>query len=116
MHAFHRPSVQCVICLCALSADVCVYQVWSLESNAPKEAAPAEVEPQERKVSYKTVVITEVCDDLSFYAQNVDTGPQLEKLMEWLRLMAAQIPDADGLTAAQRDEQQAQANAEVLRV
>ena len=41
---------------------------------------------------------------------------QLEQLMEWLRLMAAQIPDADGLTAAQRDEQQAQANAEVLRV
>ena len=41
---------------------------------------------------------------------------QLEQLMEWLRLMAAQIPDPDGLTSAQRDEQQAQANAEVLRV
>ena len=41
---------------------------------------------------------------------------QLEQLMEWLKLMAAQIPDADGLTTAQRDERQAQANAEVLRV
>tara|TARA_B100001939_G_scaffold331927_1_gene330452 strand:- start:213 stop:803 length:591 start_codon:yes stop_codon:yes gene_type:complete len=41
---------------------------------------------------------------------------QLEQLMEWLKLMAAQVPDADGMTAAQRDEKQKQANAEVLRV
>ena len=27
---------------------------------------------------------------------------QLEQLMEWFRLMAAQIPDADGKTEAQR--------------
>ena len=36
--------------------------------------------------------------------------------MEWLKLMAAQVPDADGMTAAQREEKQKQANAEVLRV
>jgi len=59
--------------------------LWSLVQEEPKEAQAAEVEPQERKVNYKTVVITEVNDDLSFYAQNVDTGPQLEKLMEQLR-------------------------------
>ena len=41
---------------------------------------------------------------------------QLEQLMEWLRLMVAQIPDAEGLTPAQREEQLKQQNAEVLRV
>jgi len=70
--------------------------IWSLESNAPKEVATAEVEPQERKVSYKTVILTEVCDDLSFYAQNVDTGPQLEKLMEQLRSDMSSSPPLPG--------------------
>jgi transcription-repair coupling factor (superfamily II helicase) len=41
---------------------------------------------------------------------------QLEQLMEWLRLMAAQIPDADGKTEAQRVEEQGQQNEAVLRV
>ena len=41
---------------------------------------------------------------------------QLEQLMEWLRLMAAQIPDADGTTAAQRLEVEGQRNEAVLRV
>ena len=41
---------------------------------------------------------------------------QLEQLMEWLRLMAAQIPDADGTTAAPRLEAEGQRNEAVLRV
>ena len=41
---------------------------------------------------------------------------QLEQLMEWLRLMAAQIPDADGTTAAQRLEAEGQRNEAVLQV
>jgi transcription-repair coupling factor (superfamily II helicase) len=41
---------------------------------------------------------------------------QLEQLMEWLRLMAAQIPDADGKTEAQRVEEQGLQNEAVLRV
>ena len=41
---------------------------------------------------------------------------QLEQLMEWLTLMAEQIPDADGLTKAQRAEQQASQNEAVLAV
>ena len=41
---------------------------------------------------------------------------QLEQLMEWLRLMAAQIPDADGTTAAQRLGEEGQRNEAVLRV
>ncbi|WP_413440091.1 transcription-repair coupling factor [Synechococcus sp. MIT S1220] len=41
---------------------------------------------------------------------------QLEQLMDWLRLMVAQIPDPDGTTQSQREETQKQKNAEVLRV
>ena len=41
---------------------------------------------------------------------------QLEQLMEWLRLMVAQIPDADGTTPTQKQEEQRLRNAEVLRV
>ncbi|MFM8605901.1 MAG: transcription-repair coupling factor [Cyanobium sp.] len=41
---------------------------------------------------------------------------QVEELKGWLEQMAAQIPDADGLTAAQRTEQQNAANEAVLSV
>ena len=41
---------------------------------------------------------------------------QVEQLMEWLRLMAAQVPDGEGKTEAQRLDDQKQKNAEVLRV
>jgi transcription-repair coupling factor (superfamily II helicase) len=41
---------------------------------------------------------------------------QVEELKEWLAQMAAQIPGADGLTEAQREEQLAARNAEVLVV
>jgi len=41
---------------------------------------------------------------------------QLEELKGWLAQMAAQIPGADGLTEAQRSEQQSATNAAVLAV
>ena len=41
---------------------------------------------------------------------------QLEQLMEWMKLMADQIPGSDGLTANQRRQQLEARNAEVLRV
>lgn len=69
--------------------------IWSLESDEPKEVA-AEVEPQERKVNYKTVVVTEIATDLTFYAQNVETGPQLEKLMDELRSDLVAAPPLPG--------------------
>ncbi|HGY5551632.1 MAG TPA: transcription-repair coupling factor [Prochlorococcus sp.] len=39
---------------------------------------------------------------------------QLEQLMEWLRLMEAEIPNADGLTANQREEQAKKRNEAVI--
>ncbi len=41
---------------------------------------------------------------------------QLEQLMEWLQAMAERLPGADGLSAEQREQQQAQRDAEVLVV
>jgi len=41
---------------------------------------------------------------------------QLETLMEWLTAMASQIPQADGLTPAQQQDQSAAQNAAVLVV
>jgi transcription-repair coupling factor (superfamily II helicase) len=41
---------------------------------------------------------------------------QLEELMGWLNQMAAQLPGADGLSEAQRAEQQAAQNEAVLAV
>ena len=41
---------------------------------------------------------------------------QLEQLMEWLAAMAAQLPGADGLRDAQREEEAAARNAAVLQV
>ena len=75
-----------------------------MEQEEPKEAQAAEAEPQERKVNYKTVVVTEVNDDLSFYAQNVDTGPQLEKLMEQLRSDLSSSPPVTGAYSPRRGE------------
>ena len=41
---------------------------------------------------------------------------QLEQLMEWLRLMAAQIPDAEGVSSAEREAAEREHNASVLSV
>ena len=41
---------------------------------------------------------------------------QLEQLMEWLKLMAAQIPDSSGRTELEREDEQKRKNAAVLQV
>jgi transcription-repair coupling factor (superfamily II helicase) len=41
---------------------------------------------------------------------------QLDELKGWLEQMAAQIPDADGLTREQRDRQKKDRNEAVLTV
>ena len=41
---------------------------------------------------------------------------QLEELKSWLEQMAAQIPDAEGLTADERDKLQTARNEAVLSV
>ena len=54
--------------------SIFVLQLWSLEQEEVKEEVKVENEPLERKVNYKTVVVTEVTDSGNFYAQNVESG------------------------------------------
>jgi len=52
-------------------------KVWS-RYEEPKEEVVQENEVLERKVSYKTVVVTEVTSEMHFYAQNTETGESLD--------------------------------------
>lgn len=67
---------------------------------------PEEVveENTERNVSYKSVVVTEVASELKFYAQLVDNGPQLEKLMEQLRQDMTANPPLPGAYTPKRND------------
>jgi staphylococcal nuclease domain-containing protein 1 len=69
--------------------------IWS-HYEEPKDEVVEEKEVLERKISYKTVVVTEVTPDLRFYAQNTETGPMLEQLMEQLRTELANNPPLPG--------------------
>ena len=51
-------------------------KVWS-RYEEPKEEVVQENEVLERKISYKTVVVTEVTPEMHFYAQNTETGTKL---------------------------------------
>jgi len=51
-------------------------KVWS-RYEEPKEEVVQENEVLERKISYKTVVVTEVTPEMHFYAQNTETGELL---------------------------------------
>jgi hypothetical protein len=51
---------------------VFLLQIWS-KYEEPTVEKP-EDEPQERQVTYRNVVVTEVNDDLRFYAQTVENG------------------------------------------
>jgi staphylococcal nuclease domain-containing protein 1 len=68
--------------------------IWS-KYEEPK-IVEAENEPTERTVKYKKVIVTEVTDDLQVYCQTVDTGPQLEKLMDQLRTELSTNPPLPG--------------------
>ncbi|XP_014664690.1 PREDICTED: LOW QUALITY PROTEIN: staphylococcal nuclease domain-containing protein 1-like [Priapulus caudatus] len=58
--------------------------MWTNYVEAEEIQEPLE-EELERKLNFKSVCITDVGDDLHFYAQHVDSGPQLSQLMEQLR-------------------------------
>ena len=54
----------------------CGGKVWS-RYEEPKEEVVQENEVLERKISYKTVVVTEITSEMHFYAQNTETGESL---------------------------------------
>ncbi|RUS90599.1 hypothetical protein EGW08_001596 [Elysia chlorotica] len=55
-----------------------------------------EDEPVERKINFTKVVVTEVTDELTFYAQTSENGAALEKLMEDLRQEMESNPPLPG--------------------
>lgn len=62
------------------------------------------LEEKERSASYKPVFVTEITDDLHFYVQDVETGTQLEKLMENMRSDISSHPPVEGAYAPRRGE------------
>ncbi|KAJ8315336.1 hypothetical protein KUTeg_007486 [Tegillarca granosa] len=77
--------------------------LWSKVVETKETEEPVE-DPKERKVDYQKVVVTEVSDELKFYAQYVDNGPQLEKLMEQLRLEMETNPPLPGSYTPKRGD------------
>lgn len=81
--------------------------IWSTYEE-PKNDQVVE-EPLERKLNYCNVVVTEVMTDLKFYAQYVESGPQLVEMMEQLRkeletntpVVGAYTPKRGAICAAQ---------------
>lgn len=79
-------------------------KVWAHYEEQPVEEVTPVLEEKERSASYKPVFVTEITDDLHFYVQDVETGTQLEKLMENMRNDIASHPPIEGSYAPRRGE------------
>ncbi|KAL2777637.1 staphylococcal nuclease domain-containing protein 1 [Daubentonia madagascariensis] len=79
-------------------------KVWAHYEEQPAEEVTPVLEEKERSASYKPVFVTEITDDLHFYVQDVETGTQLEKLMENMRNDIASHPPVEGSYAPRRGE------------
>nr|XP_020770548.1 staphylococcal nuclease domain-containing protein 1 [Odocoileus virginianus texanus] len=79
-------------------------KVWAHYEEQPVEEVMPVLEEKERSASYKPVFVTEITDDLHFYVQDVETGTQLEKLMENMRNDIASHPPIEGSYAPRRGE------------
>lgn len=77
--------------------------VWA-NYEEPKETVAPEKEPQERKLNYKSVVVTEITPDLHFFAQSVDSGTQLEALMSQMRAELTNNPPLSGAYTPKKGE------------
>lgn len=84
--------------------------IW--QNYVPEEKKQVEVEENnadaavpERKVNYQPVVVTEVSrESLNFFAQFVDDGPKLEKLMEEVNEEMSANPPLPGAYTPRRGE------------
>ncbi|XP_023384662.1 staphylococcal nuclease domain-containing protein 1 isoform X2 [Pteropus vampyrus] len=79
-------------------------KVWAHYEEQPVEEVTPVLEEKERSASYKPVFVTEITDDLHFYVQDVETGTQLEKLMENMRNDISSHPPVEGSYAPRRGE------------
>ena len=51
-----------------------VFQVWANYEEKPVEEVVHVTEEKERVANYRAVYVTEICDTLHFYTQDVETG------------------------------------------
>uniref|UniRef100_A0A5F9D9Z0 Staphylococcal nuclease domain-containing protein n=1 Tax=Oryctolagus cuniculus TaxID=9986 RepID=A0A5F9D9Z0_RABIT len=79
-------------------------KVWAHYEEQPVEEVMPVLEEKERSASYKPVFVTEITDDLHFYVQDVETGTQLEKLMENMRNDITSHPPVEGSYAPRRGD------------
>ncbi|KFO29313.1 hypothetical protein H920_09260 [Fukomys damarensis] len=79
-------------------------KVWAHYEEQPVEEVMPVLEEKERSASYKPVFVTEITDDLHFYVQDVETGTQLEKLMENMRNDISSHPPVEGSYAPRRGD------------
>nr|XP_021512255.1 staphylococcal nuclease domain-containing protein 1 [Meriones unguiculatus]XP_021512256.1 staphylococcal nuclease domain-containing protein 1 [Meriones unguiculatus] len=79
-------------------------KVWAHYEERPVEEVTPVLEEKERSASYKPVFVTEITDDLHFYVQDVETGTQLEKLMENMRNDISNHPPVEGSYAPRRGD------------
>ncbi|OCT87164.1 hypothetical protein XELAEV_180208581mg, partial [Xenopus laevis] len=79
-------------------------KVWSKVEEQQVEEVVTVVEEKERNANYKPVLVTEITDELHFYVQDVETGTQLEKLMESMRSEIASNPPLEGSFSPRRGD------------
>uniref|UniRef100_A0A8B9K882 Staphylococcal nuclease domain-containing protein n=1 Tax=Astyanax mexicanus TaxID=7994 RepID=A0A8B9K882_ASTMX len=71
-------------------------KLWANYEEKPTEEVAQVSEEKERVANYRAVYVTEITDGLHFYTQDVETGAQLENLMETMRAEIAAQPPVEG--------------------
>uniref|UniRef100_A0A3Q3FEJ7 Staphylococcal nuclease domain-containing protein 1 n=1 Tax=Labrus bergylta TaxID=56723 RepID=A0A3Q3FEJ7_9LABR len=79
-------------------------EVWANYEEKPVEEVVHVTEEKERVPNYRAVYVTEISDTLHFYTQDVETGGQLETLMETMRAEIAAQPPVEGSYAPRRGD------------
>ncbi|KAJ8373795.1 hypothetical protein SKAU_G00043750 [Synaphobranchus kaupii] len=75
-------------------------KIWANYEEKPTEEVVPVMEVKERVANYKGVYVTEITDTLHFYTQDVETGAQLESLMETMRAEIAAHSAGGGVARA----------------
>uniref|UniRef100_A0AAQ5XTJ5 Staphylococcal nuclease domain-containing protein n=1 Tax=Amphiprion ocellaris TaxID=80972 RepID=A0AAQ5XTJ5_AMPOC len=79
-------------------------KIWANYEEKPVEEVVHVSEEKERVANYRPVYVTEIADTLHFYTQDVETGGQLESLMETMRAEIAAQPPVEGSYSARRGD------------
>uniref|UniRef100_A0A674CQJ6 Staphylococcal nuclease domain-containing protein n=1 Tax=Salmo trutta TaxID=8032 RepID=A0A674CQJ6_SALTR len=79
-------------------------KIWANYEEKKVEEVVHVMEEKERTANYRAVYVTEITDTMHFYTQDVETGTQLENLMETMRAEIAAQPPVEGSYAARRGD------------